>query len=83
MIGLREFLSIEDSGLKPVRVSGSRWITHKWNAMKRILSKYSAYTNHIASLSVDPSIKPADRAKLKGYYQKWTDAKYLLGCAVL
>ena len=34
MIGLREFLSIEDSGLKPVRVSGSRWITHKWNAMK-------------------------------------------------
>ena len=47
--------------------------------MERILSKYSAYTNHIASLSVDPSVKPADRTKLKGYYQKWIDDfKYLL-----
>ena len=49
--------------------------------MKRILSKYGAYTSHIASLSTDPSVKPADRAKLKGYYHKWTNAKYLLGCA--
>ena len=49
--------------------------------MKRILSKYGAYTSHIASLSTDPSVKSADRAKLKGYYQKWTNAKYLLGCA--
>ena len=29
MIDLRELLSIEDSGVKPVRASGSKWITHK------------------------------------------------------
>ena len=48
--------------------------------MKRIVSKFGAYTSHLAALSEDRSVRPADRAKLKGYYSKWTDAKYLLGC---
>ena len=68
--------------MKPVRSSGSRWVAHKLNAMKRVLSKFGAYTNHIASLSEDSSVKSADRAKLKGYYSRWIEAKYLLGCAL-
>lgn len=40
------------------------------------------YTSHLAALSEDKSVKSVDRAKLKGYYRKWTDAKYLLGCAL-
>jgi len=27
-----------------------------------------------------PICKAVDKAKLKGYYSKWTNAKYLLGC---
>ena len=50
--------------------------------MKRILSKYGAYTNHLASLSESKPVKSADRSKLKGCYQRWTDAKYLLECVV-
>lgn len=64
------------SGIRPIRSSGSRWVAHKLNAMKRVLSKYGAYTNHLASLSEDNAVI---RAKLKGYYRKW---KYLLGCAM-
>ena len=52
------------------------------NAMKRIISKYGAYTSHIASLMNDSSVKAVDRAKLSGYHTKWTSAKYLLGCAL-
>ena len=48
--------------------------------MKRILSKYGAYISHIASLS-PILLLSQDRAKLKGYYQKWPNAKYLLGYA--
>ena len=48
--------------------------------MKRILSKYGAYTNHLAALSEEA--RGMDKAKLQGYYKKWVDAKYLLGCAV-
>ena len=78
---LKEYLLTGDGGVKPVRASGSRWIGHKWGAMKRILSKYGAYTNHLAVLSEDATVKPADRSKLKGYYKQWVNAKYLLGCA--
>ena len=50
--------------------------------MKRVLSKYGAYTSHLAALSEDPTVKSADKAKLKGYYRQWINAKYLLGCAL-
>ena len=43
---------------------------------------HGAHTNHLAALSEDKSVRPADHAKLKGYYSKWTDAKYLFGCAL-
>ena len=79
---LRECLSFDDAGVKPVRSSGSRWVSHKLNAMKRVISKFGAYTNHIAALSEDGSVKSSDRARLKGYYSKWIEAKYLLGCAL-
>ena len=79
---LRECLNFDDAGVKPLRSSGSRWVSHKLNAMKRVISKFGAYTNHINALSEDSSVKSTDRAKLKGYYSKWTEAKYLLGCAL-
>ncbi len=50
--------------------------------MKRIISKFGAYTTHIATLSEDSSVKPADHAKPKGYYNKWVQAKYILGCTL-
>ena len=80
---LKECLSLEDSGIRPVRASGPRWIAHKWNAMRFVLSNHGAYTAHLASLSEDNSINSLDRAKLKDYYLKWTNAKYLLGCVML
>ena len=50
--------------------------------MRRVLSKYGAYTNHLVALSKDSTIKSADRVKLHGYCCQWTDTKYVLGCAV-
>jgi len=78
---LKEFMKFDDAGIRPVRASGARWVTHKLSAMKPIISKFGAYTSHLAALSEDNSTKAADRAKLKGYLKTWLDAKYLLGCA--
>ena len=75
-------LNDEGSGVRPIRACGTRWVCHKLSAMKRVLCKYGTYTAHLATLSEDSSVKPADRAKFKGYLGKWVDAKYLLGCAV-
>ena len=79
---LKECFEFTEGGTKPVRASGSRWVGHKLNALKRVISKYGAYTSHLASLSEDTSIVPADRAKLRGYYRKWIGGKYILGCAI-
>ena len=65
-----------------VRASGSRWVSHKLNAMKCVLSKFGAYTNHLAAMSED-GFKASDRAKLRGFYTRWVDTKYLLGCVDL
>ena len=72
----------DDAGVKPIRACGTRWICHKLSAMKRVISKYGAFIGHLSSLSEDRSIRSADRAKLKGFYNRWTEAKYILGCAV-
>ena len=71
----------DDAGIRPICASGSRWVSHKLNAMKRVLSKYGAYASHLIALTADSSVKDVDRAKLCGYVSKWIDAKYLLGCA--
>ena len=63
--------------LEDIITSGSRWVAHKQNAMKRVLSKFGIYTAHLVALAKDRSLKLADCVKLKGYYNKWTDAKYL------
>lgn len=75
-------MNVDEAGIKPIRASGSRWVSHKINAMRRILSKYGAYTGHLLSLSEDSSVKSTDRAKFRGYCNQWLDTKYLLGCAV-
>ena len=80
---LRQCVEFDDAGVRPLRASGSRWVSHKLNAMKRVLAKFGAYTNHLTALSMDTSVKAVDRAKLQGYLRKWVDAKYLLGCAFL
>ena len=77
---LQQFIQFEDSGTKPIRASGSRWVSHKLSAMKHILSKYGAHSSHLIALSEDSSVKSVDRTKLRGY-SKWSKAKYILGCA--
>ena len=36
--------------------------------MKRVLSKFGAYTNHLTPLSMDSSIKAMDRASYRAIY---------------
>ena len=79
---LKNCITFDDVVSRLVRASGSRWVSHKLSAMRRVLSKYGAYTNHLIALSEDSTVKSAYRAKLHGYCRQWTDVKYVLGCAV-
>ena len=49
-------------GRLPVRCHGGRWISHKRNALQRILDGYGGYVTHLSALAADASLKAADRA---------------------
>ena len=55
--------------MRPLRASGSRWVSHKLNAMKCVLSKFGAYTSHLKALSTDSSVKSVDHAELNNLHQ--------------
>ena len=62
-------MNVDEAGVKPIRDSGSRWVSHKLNAVRHILSIYRlrAYTSHLLTLSKDHSIKSTDRVKFRRY----------------
>jgi len=79
---LRQVFEFPKGGDLPVRAHGSRWIALKQKALLRIIDRYGVYLNHLSSLAEDASIKSDDRARIKGYLQKWVQYKYILGCAL-
>ena len=79
---LKEAFDFPGTGNVPIRSQGSRWINHKRRALQRVTDRYGAYLSHLIALSEDTSLKSEDRARLKGYVQKWTHAKFLIGCAM-
>lgn len=82
MEDLKEAFDFPGAGNVPIRSQGSRWINHKRRALQRMTDRYGAYISHLIALSEDTSLKSEDRARLKGYLEKWTHAKSLVGCAM-
>ena len=79
---LKEVFEFPEGGDAPIRSQGSRWISHKRQALQRITDRYGAYVAHLTTLSNDSSINSTDRARLKGYLLKWQEGKILIGCAL-
>ena len=70
-----------EGGNKPLRACGTRFVTHKVAAMGRLIDRYGAYLGHLNSLLNDSRVRPVEKAKLRGYIQKWQNFKVILGCA--
>ena len=66
---------------KPVKASGTRWIAHRYNAMKVILKHYGIYMTHLEELANNDS-SSEKRAEIKGFLKKWDHAKYPIHIAV-
>ena len=79
---LKEVWEFSSGGNPPVRSEGSRWITFKRKALQRIVDRYGAYLNHMIALSEDPSVKSVDKARIRGYIDKWEQGKMLIGAAL-
>ena len=82
VVDLKEVFAFPKSGDLPVRVQGSRWISHKRKALQRVVDWYGAYINHLSALVEDKTIKSTDRQCLRGYLLRWKQGRMLLGCAL-
>ena len=79
---LQETFGFPKGGDLPMRSQGSRWITHRHNALQRVIDRFGAYISHIITLAEDSTMKAEDRARMKGYISKWGHAKILIGCSL-
>ena len=68
---LKEVFHLPKGGNAPVGCQGTYWIGHKRKALRRIVDCCGTYVTHLAALAADASTQPADKARIKGYLQKW------------
>nr|XP_047135399.1 E3 SUMO-protein ligase KIAA1586-like [Hydra vulgaris] len=69
-------------GYRPKKASGTRWISHKVQALEMILDKYGVYLTHLENMTEDITFTNAERAKFKGYHKKWIHARMPLYIAL-
>ena len=69
--------SLEKSSrkIRPKKSRGTRWIAHKWNAMRNIFDNFGVYIHHLEAMSQDASYKSSDHSRFIGYLKKWQHAK--------
>ena len=58
---------VPKGGTRPLRAHGTRFVSHKIEALKRMIDRYGVYMNHLVSLTEDRTVKATDKQKLKGY----------------
>ena len=73
----------KEGGTRPLRASGTRFVSYKVAALNRIIDRFGAYISHLMILIEDPKVKSTDKAKLRGYLKKWKNFKVLVGCACI
>ena len=73
---------VPEGGTRPLRAHGTRFVSHKIEALGRMIDRYGVYMNHLVSLTEDRTVKATDKQKLKGYIKVWKNANVLLGCGV-
>ena len=75
---LKEVFEFPEGGNAPICSEGSRWISHKRQALQRIIERYGAYISHLTSLVEDSSISNTDKTRLKGYLSLGVPSMWML-----
>ena len=74
---LRDLAEIMEERIrKPDRAKGTRWVQHKSRALKSLLLVIVTHLQAMAS--EESSVKPAHKAKFKGYVKTLTSYKFVL-----
>ena len=75
---MKESYNFDNAGFRPIRASGTQWISHKIGAMTQILDKFGLYITHLENVATDTSYKAKEHNQIKGYLNKWKNSKILV-----
>ena len=71
-----------DTGsIKPKKANGSRWVCHKLESLKMCKDKWGIYIGHLTKMLEDSTYKAKEKAKIKGYLNKWNTSKMIIQVA--
>ena len=73
-----DIYEFESRFVKPLRASGTLWISRKLVAMRLAIDKFGVYIVHMQKTSEDKSFPPVVRNKLKGYLKSWNKTSLLV-----
>ena len=80
---LRELSDAYEKSLpKPTKCNGTRWIDHKFNAMKIVFENYGSFITHLESRAITDS-QALKCAGIEGFAKKWKCASYIIHIPVL
>jgi len=68
-------------GTQPLRAHGTRFVSHKIEALARMIDRYGAYImNHLVALTEDCTVRSSDKQKLKATLKCGKMQKYYSFC---
>ena len=80
--GLHEMsVAYQESIPKPTKANGTRWLEHKYSAIKIALENYGAYITHFEELTQTDS-SWEKRAQIKGWLKLWKEANLTVNMSV-
>jgi hypothetical protein len=64
----------DETGVKPIRACGKRWIDHETKAMQRVVGKFGVYMGQIESVTSNKEYETSMRQQCKGCLRQWKSA---------
>ena len=74
----KERYEFDNAGVRPIRASGTLWISHKIGALTQIADKFGLYITHLKYVSTDTSYRAKESNRMKSYLNKWRNSKILV-----
>ena len=79
---MKESYGFDNAGVRPIRASDTRWISHKIGAMTRILDKFGLCITYLENVATDTSYRAKEHNQIKGYLNKYKNSKMLVNLCI-
>ena len=73
---MKDDFDFEDSGLRPTKTYGTRWISHRLNALHKFYDKFKVFVLHLENLIREATSK--EKSTLEGVHRKVVSSSVII-----